>query len=87
MRFGLFLLFFIAFNLQAKVILIDPGHGGEEIGAVGNLDAKKTRRIFEKDLSLRLAKKVKELLSKHTSAYLTRSLDRVVSLQEKSGFC
>lgn len=69
---------------QAKVVLIDPGHGGEESGAVGHLDAKKTRKIFEKDLSLRLAKKIKEELSKSTTAYLTRSLDRAVSLQERA---
>lgn len=68
----------------AKVVLIDPGHGGEESGAVGHLDAKRTRKIFEKDLSLRLAKKIKEELSKSTSAYLTRSLDRAVSLQERA---
>ncbi len=68
----------------AKVVLIDPGHGGEESGAVGYLDAKKTRRVYEKDLSLRLAKRVKEELSKTTTTYLTRSLDRQVSLQERA---
>lgn len=69
---------------RAKVVLIDPGHGGQESGAVGHLDAKKTRRVFEKDLSLRLAKKIKEELSKSTTAYLTRSVDRAVSLQERA---
>lgn len=81
------LLFFFLFLNQvslAKVILIDPGHGGEESGAVGHLDPRKTRRVFEKDLSLRLAKKIKEELSKTTTAYLTRSLDRAVSLQERA---
>ncbi len=68
----------------AKVVLIDPGHGGDEVGAVGYLDSKKTRRVYEKDLSLRLAKKVKEELSKTTTTYLTRSLDRQVSLQERA---
>jgi len=79
--------FFLILSLamaQAKVVLIDPGHGGEESGAVGKLDAKGARKIFEKDLSLRLAKKIKEELSKHTTAYLTRSLDRSVSLQERA---
>lgn len=77
-------LLFISQLAQAKVVLIDPGHGGEESGAVGHLDAKKMRKIFEKDLSLRLSKKIKEELSKSTSAYLTRSLDRAVSLQERA---
>ena len=68
----------------AKVVLIDPGHGGEEIGAVGFLDSKKKNKIYEKDLSLRLAKKIRDELSKSTSAYLTRSLDRTVTLQERA---
>lgn len=84
MRSVLLLLFIFCFTAQAKVVLIDPGHGGEEIGAVGHLDAKKSRKIFEKDLSLRLSKKVKDRLSLHTSAYLTRSMDRIVSLQERA---
>lgn len=71
-------------NAFSKVILIDPGHGGEESGAVGHLDPKKTRKVFEKDLSLRLARKIKDELSKSTSAYLTRSVDRAVSLQERA---
>jgi len=76
----------IFFSLPSfsKVVLIDPGHGGEESGAVGHLDSKKTRKIFEKDLALRLSKKIKDQLSKKTSAYLTRSLDRAVTLQERA---
>lgn len=69
---------------MAKVVLIDPGHGGDEIGAVGYLDGNKKKRIFEKDLSLRLSLKIKDYLSRHTSTYLTRSLDRTVSLQERA---
>ncbi len=78
------LFFFFVFTSEAKVVLVDPGHGGDESGAVGHLDTKKTRRVFEKDLSLRLAKKVKEELSKTTTSYLTRSLDRLVTLQERA---
>ncbi len=75
---GFFFLLLISFSTQAKVVLIDPGHGGDESGAVGYFDAKKTRRVYEKDLSLRLAKRVKDELSKTTTTYLTRSLDRQV---------
>ncbi len=78
------LIFLLSFSATAKVVLIDPGHGGEESGAVGHLDPKRKRAIFEKDLSLRLATKVKEHLGKTTTAYLTRSLDRAVSLQERA---
>jgi N-acetylmuramoyl-L-alanine amidase len=83
MRLFVFL-FLITFFAQAKVVLIDPGHGGEEAGAVGFLDSKKKKKIFEKDLALRLSLKIKEELSKSTSTYLTRSLDRFVSLQERA---
>jgi N-acetylmuramoyl-L-alanine amidase len=84
MKYFFFALVFLSQVVSAKVVLIDPGHGGEESGAVGHLDAKRTRRVFEKDLSLRLSKKIKEELSKSTTAYLTRSVDRAVSLQERA---
>ena len=57
-------LLLMSFNAVATVVLIDPGHGGEEIGAVGILSKK--QKIFEKDLSLRLAQKIKTHLSKST---------------------
>lgn len=80
----IFLFIFLSLPTFAKVVLIDPGHGGEEVGAVGHLDAQKRRKVYEKDLSLRLSKKIKDELSKSTSAYLTRSLDRTVTLQERA---
>jgi N-acetylmuramoyl-L-alanine amidase len=84
MKFVLLILLIFPSVLLAKVVLIDPGHGGEEVGAVGYLDSKKSRKVYEKDLSLRLSKKIKEVLSKSTTTYLTRSLDRTVSLQERA---
>ncbi len=80
------LIFFFLISTQgfSKVVLIDPGHGGDEVGAIGHLDPLKKRKVFEKDLSLRLAKKLKDHLSKSTTTYLTRSLDRAVSLQERA---
>lgn len=74
----------------AFVVLIDPGHGGSELGAVAKLTKVNskgksyTRQIFEKDLSLRLAKKVKKILDPEFTVYLTRSIDRKVSLQERA---
>jgi N-acetylmuramoyl-L-alanine amidase len=84
MKYFFLFLFLFSETIMAKVVLIDPGHGGEECGAVGHLGSNKNRQIFEKDLSLRLSIKIKEELSKTTSAYLTRSLDRAVSLQERA---
>lgn len=82
MKFLCSILLLFSFSSFAKVVLIDPGHGGEEIGAVGHLKNKK--KVLEKDLSLRLSVKIKEELSKHTSTYLTRSMDRLVGLQERA---
>ena len=84
MRAFIFLFLLFSFSIHAKVVLIDPGHGGEEAGAVGYLDKNKRRKVFEKDLALRLAKKIKTELGKSTSAYLTRSVDRTVTLQERA---
>lgn len=81
---------FYCFSIKAFVILIDPGHGGSELGAVAKITKvnskgkKYTRQIFEKDLSLRLAKKVKRILDPNYSVYLTRSIDRKVTLQERA---
>lgn len=84
MRVLLIILLTFSLNSFGKVVLIDPGHGGEESGAVGHLDSKKSRRVFEKDLALRLSKKVKDRLGQFTSTYLTRSLDRAVTLQQRA---
>lgn len=73
------------------VVLIDPGHGGEELGAVSSLNLKNskgevyTKKYYEKDLCLKLAKKVKKILDKEFTTYLTRSFDRKVSLQDRAG--
>ncbi len=67
---------------QAAVVLLDPGHGGEETGAVGETAPK--RRVMEKDLALRLAHKIRDRLRQGATVFLTRSLDRHVSLQDRA---
>jgi len=73
----------------AFIILIDPGHGGEELGAISRVwqktkKGKKTINIYEKNLTLDLAKKVKKHLEKKYTTYLTRSFDRTVTLNERA---
>lgn len=58
-------------------VIIDPGHGGEELGAVFG-------KVNEKDLCLDYAKALYKELSPHVSTYMTRSVDRTVSLQERA---
>lgn len=80
----LFLLYNCSFNLNAQntkfTLVIDPGHGGHDPGAIGKI----TR---EKDINLAVALKFGEMVS---SAYndvrviYTRNSDRFISLQERA---
>lgn len=63
-----------------KVIIIDPGHGGADVGAT-------RENVFEKDLNLDVSKKVYNLLTK--SGYkveMTRTNDTNPTLQERCDF-
>lgn len=76
-------------TVSAFVVLLDPGHGGSELGAMGKAWNKKGRskklvNIYEKDLALSLAKRIKNILDKKHSVYLTRSFDRTVSLNDRA---
>lgn len=64
-----------------KIIMLDPGHGGADPGAVGYLDGK---AINEKDLTLSIAYKVKSILE--ADGYITsmtRTGDTLPSLTER----
>ena len=70
----------------SKIVLIDPGHGGIENGAIGKniMISEVAKDLFEKDISFRMAKKIQEKLSKNHQVYLTRSFDRTLSLEERA---
>jgi len=72
---------------RVGAILIDPGHGGKDPGAIGKVTIKgKTTEIFEKDIVLKVAK---DLYSRLSSKYpdkkilLTRSGDTYPSLEDR----
>lgn len=72
-------------ELSAYSVLLDPGHGGEDIGAVGKLKiGKRTKVYYEKDITLAITKKVYKILKKKYSVYLTRSIDRTIPLLERA---
>ena len=57
---------------EEVVIVVDPGHGGEDPGKVGIND------VLEKDLNLQIAKKVKKLLEEAgIKIVMTRTNDKV----------
>lgn len=59
-------------------IVVDAGHGGKELGAVGCC------RNYEKDFNLSIAKYLeKELRSMGATVYMTRSYDKYVSLNDR----
>lgn len=61
-------------------IVLDPGHGGKDFGAVEN-GAK------EKDINLAVAKKLRSLIEKHlkdVEVVMTRSTDVYLTLQERA---
>lgn len=63
------------------VIVIDPGHGGENIGAVNDM-------WLEKDMTLITALAIKDELDKYDgiTVYLTRTEDKDLSLNERAEF-
>ena len=62
-----------------KIIVIDPGHGGEDPGAMG------PKKTMEKDIVLKVGEKVVHLLNqnKEIQAFLTRKGDYFIPLEER----
>ena len=58
---------------QQKTVLLDPGHGGEDPGAVSDYSG-----IKEKDINLKIAFKVKDILEKENyKVMMTRQEDKL----------
>ncbi|WP_185766466.1 N-acetylmuramoyl-L-alanine amidase [Niallia circulans] len=60
-------------------IFIDPGHGGTDSGAVGN-------GLLEKDLTLKIAKKIQSLLQGYedVEVRMSRTTDKTLSLDQRT---
>lgn len=71
-----------ALKLAGFRIVIDPGHGGEEEGAIG------PNGVMEKDITLEIARRLaSELRSKlGAKVYLTRTADKTLTLEQRSAF-
>ncbi|WP_300435472.1 N-acetylmuramoyl-L-alanine amidase [Christiangramia sp.] len=64
-----------------KIIVIDPGHGGKDSGAIG------VNGIQEKDVVLNIANAILKLnneLDKPLDIYLTRYTDTLISLSDRT---
>jgi N-acetylmuramoyl-L-alanine amidase len=64
---------------RTKIVVLDPGHGGEDPGAIGR------RGTREKDIVLALAKRLQKALDRsgEVKAFLTRRGDYFISLNER----
>ncbi len=78
----LLLITLTSLTVHGQVILIDPGHGGEDCGASTVLDKK--QKICEKDIALTISQRIQKKLSPHFKVYLTRSIDRDLSLHDRA---
>ncbi len=66
-----------------KLIVLDPGHGGTEVGALGKIDGKVV--VQEKDLNLTISNRVLEiLLEKGYHVIATRTTDTYVGLTNRA---
>ena len=67
------------FGLEVKTIMIDPGHGGSDSGTTGKMGTK------EKDITLDIAKKLRERLKKygHYNVLMTREQDITLPLNKR----
>ena len=69
------------FGLTAKTIVIDPGHGGKDPGALG------TGALQEKGIVLSISEKLREILTaKGYTVLMTRDTDRFIPLKKRTEF-
>ena len=68
------------FSQDQKTIVIDPGHGGLEVGATGKFGN------LEKDITLPISLKLKSIIERKLAyrVVLTRERDADVSLERRS---
>ena len=70
-----------AFPLAVRKIVLDPGHGGRDLGAVTQAGLR------EKDLTLDVARRLRRLLVDQAfEVAMTRESDEAVSLRERARF-
>lgn len=78
--FGLLLISFSLsfFNADKKIVVIDVGHGGKDVGNVSN-------GFAEKDIVLSIAKKIQGMAEdENIEIILTRNTDKSMSLKQRA---
>ena len=67
---------------KQMIIVLDPGHGGKDPGALGGKGTK------EKDIVLKISRHLRDLLAKQTGAkvLMTREKDMFIELEDRATF-
>lgn len=74
---------FLSSDKKQFHIIVDPGHGGEDVGAIG------VSGIYEKEITLSIAKKAKRIIEEtipEAIVHLTRDKDVFVGLKQRTDF-
>jgi len=72
-------------RLKGKRIVIDPGHGGKDVGAPGLLAGGSGGVVFEKDIVLDIGLRLAEVLkAEGARVVMTRSDDTYIGLRERA---
>ena len=67
-------------NQGYSLVVLDPGHGGKDTGAIGH------RRVYEKKVVLDITKRVKKKLNaSNVAVRMTRTRDKALTLEERPG--
>ena len=71
----------VSTKIKNKRIVIDAGHGGNDTGAIKN-------KIYEKDLTLEIAQRVRDILKARglKKVFMTRDIDKTLSLSDRVDF-
>lgn len=72
-------------DFSLKTVVIDPGHGGKDSGAVSR-DRKTYEKNLVLDISQRLGQKIKNGYGDAVTVYYTRSKDVFVPLADRADF-
>jgi N-acetylmuramoyl-L-alanine amidase len=75
-------------NYRIAAIIVDPGHGGKDPGAIGNVTINgKKQKIVEKDITFNASKILKDMLARaypDKRVLMTRESDITMSLEERT---
>lgn len=72
-------------KVKKYTIVIDPGHGGDDVGAVSVMEKADGGKYTEKEMNLILSKELKKYLEKRGyRVFLTRDRDYFPSLMERN---